>query len=263
VIRFTFWNIETRSDIADALAELAIETQCDVLITAETGGVHVDFDNLLRSAYDPNFRLATSAGSKVHVWTRLKLLRPVAHDAWFEAFSFPEKSGHKLLLIFAHLPSKAGRSPEREWDHAKEFAVAVRKLERTHGTRTLVFGDLNLFPYDPGARAPEALNAIASQRMAIASPTRRSRYKSYDVFYNPTWNLLGDAFGTPGTFFWDDTRDWYVLDQVLVRPLLIPQFQLRSLRVVSTIGTSDLVNSDGRPSKNWPDHLPLTFHMDI
>jgi len=48
------------------------------------------------------------------------------------------------------------------------------------------------------------------------------------AFYNPTWNLLGDANGPPGTYYWRNGREeagWYVLDHVLLRPKIVSRLR--------------------------------------
>ena len=273
MVAFTFWNVDNTDkprDIAMPLVRLAIETRCDVLITAETGDAHVGLESYLQAACDVNFRHLTLLPCRVHVWTKLpstRLRRVESVASLYEAFELLSASLDPVLLVFAHLRSKPRRHSTREWADTLEFVAALRKMEqrRSVGGGTVVLGDLNLHPYDVAMRYPDSLNAVASRQVVTARPRRTHRKATYERFYNPTWNLLGDANGPPGTHYWRNGREeagWYVLDHVLLRPAIVPRFRTSSLRVVTTIGRETLVGSDGTLARRWPDHLPLTFELE-
>jgi len=273
MVAFTFWNIDNTDeprDLAEPLVRLAIETQCDILATAETGDAHAGLESFLQAACDENFRHLTSLPCRVHIWTRLgrdRIRRVESEPSLYESFELLSASLGPALLVFAHLRSKPGRHPTREWADTLEFVAALRALEgrRNASGGTLVLGDLNLHPYDVAMRYPDALNSVASRQVVVASPRRTYRKTTHDRFYNPTWNLLGDANGPPGTHYWRNGREevgWYVLDHVLLGAKLAPRLHLSSLRVVTTIGPDTLVAADGTMARQWPDHLPLTFELE-
>jgi hypothetical protein len=229
MVAFTFWNVDNTDkdrDLAGLLVRLAIETRCDVLVTAETGAAHVGLESFLQAACDVNFRHLTFLPCRVHVWTRLpgaRLHRVESDAPLYEAFELLNAPLGPVLLVFAHLRSKPRRHSTRERADTLEFVAALRKMEqrRSISSGTLVLGDLNLHPYDVAMRYPGSLNAVASRQLVTARPRRTYRHATYDRFYNPSWNLLGDANGPPGTHYWRNGREeagWYVLDHVLLRP---------------------------------------------
>jgi hypothetical protein len=265
-----FWNIDNkrqdRPEIEFDIAQLARETRCDILATAETGNAYVGLETLLQSAVDPAFRTATLVEPRVAVWTRLdrNAFSPHYTGKRFEAFRLSHADGTKTLLIAAHLRSKVSRASDLELEDTREFVADLRHLEKAQGPRTtLVVGDFNLHPWDNAMRYPHALNSVASRHIATNAPQSKKAGVTYDRFYNPSWNLLGDSSGPPGTFYGFSAGPggpaWHVLDQVLMRPLVIPRFRLPSLRVVTTIGGRNLVGANGGLPRRGPDHLPLTF----
>ncbi len=113
-----------------------------------------------------------------------------------------------------------------------------------------------------------AFNAVMDVRLA-RKETRTVQHRRYGYFYNPMWNLMGDATpGPPASFFYDprtqDDLQWHLLDQVLVSPDLIDALDVNSVRILDKIGDVSLVTKEGRPRKaKFSDHLPLYFELEI
>ena len=93
----------------------------------------------------------------------------------------------------------------------------------------------------------------------------------FPYFYNPMWSFMGDLSKySPGTFYYhaNDAENhyrWHMLDQVLIRPSLIPTFVPDSLKILDINESGSLlINEDkGRGSKSQLcDHLPVTFSLD-
>ncbi len=263
----TFWNIGKNERLAADIALLVQETGCDILALAETGDAHLDLTRVLQQVA-PNARHITPLGKSIHVWTTLRedKIEPADSRDRCEAFKVEIQAPLPTLMVFVHLRSKVGRSVIDEIAETSEFASVIRKMEKSSlsAGRTIVVGDFNLHPYDETMLHPKGLGASASATIVAAEPPRRWRGETFDRFYNPTWNLLGDAHGPPGTYYWtDDMRggNWYCLDQVLLRAPAIPNFLPASLRVVTSIGGRPLIAPSGKPAPNWSDHLPITFAL--
>ena len=265
----TFWNIDKKLSLVPDIALLMKVTDCDILVLAETGGARVDLDTVLQQTVDRRVRHITPFGKVVHVWTTLtsKEIRNASSKDRFEAFRVQTMAPEPTLMVFAHLRSKVGRATAGEVLDTKEFAANVRAIEKRPWSvgRTIVAGDLNLWPYDDAMLLPEVLGASASRTIVAGQPTKRRNGSVFDRFYNPTWNLLGDASGPPGTYYWEnDARggNWYCLDQILLRAPLIQTFALSSLHVVTSINGRALIAPNGRPEPQWSDHLPITFALE-
>jgi hypothetical protein len=55
-----------------------------------------------------------------------------------------------------------------------------------------------------------------------------------------------------------------MLDQVVVRPVLIPRLPLTSLRIITGGPGGNLARPDGRPDrKNGSDHFPVVFDLEL
>lgn len=131
---------------------------------------------------------------------------------------------------------------------------------------TVVIGDLNSNPYDPGVISTEGLHAVQSRRIA-ARGSRLVAGERFTFFYNPMWSHFGDTGASPpGTYYYDNSSTselfWYMLDQVLIRPTLLPLFRNDSLEIITSIGETSLLTKDGRPdARAASDHLPIMFAL--
>ena len=183
-----------------------------------------------------------------------------------------------ILLIAAHLDAPQLSLPGRaEW--ARELARDIRMIEGDAGhTRTVLVGDLNMNPFDPGLVETSALHAVMTKKLAASVQVLESR-RDFLPFYNPMWSFFGDwspAVGpegnsperVPGTYFFRDTNDranhfWHVYDQVLLRPELMDR--LVRLDIVGTDGSEPLTSKkSGRPrGLLLSDHLPILFTIEL
>ena len=265
----TFWNVDERVSLTADIAILMKETGSDILVLGETGNVHAGLDLVLQQVVDPCVRHLTPYSGDVHVWTKLdeKQIALTRSEDRFEAFKVRTMASETTLIVFAHLRSKSKRSAEEEALDTEQFLVALRMMEQAEcpAERTVVAGDLNLRPFDPAMMMHRLFGASASRTIVERKPTMRRRGQEHARFYNPSWRLLNDSNGPPGTYFWkDDTLggNWYCVDQVLLRGALIPSFMPETLRVVTSIGGRTLIARNGKPAPNWSDHLPITFALE-
>ena len=89
--------------------------------------------------------------------------------------------------------------------------------------------------------------------------------KEFYMFYNPMWNLLGDAQEPYGTYYYAGNDPintyWNIYDQVIIRPALRARFVENSLRIIKETKTRFLLDSNGHPDKKISDHLPIVFEI--
>jgi endonuclease/exonuclease/phosphatase family metal-dependent hydrolase len=172
------------------------------------------------------------------------------------------------LLAVTHLPSKAGgHTDEGQASYANTVAAELAGYEDRRGHRNTVFvGDFNMNPYDLGMTLVDCMHGLMTSELAQGKD-RDYRNRAYRRFYNPMWGLFGDRTpGPAGTHFWKSSiphnTHWGMLDQVLLRPALIPT--LAKLEILDGDGNHPLVADDGYPDKSYlSDHLPLLFELDI
>lgn len=194
-----------------------------------------------------------TCGARSSIW----LYQPIG--------SFP------FLVVGLHLPSKQNRSDVDQQEDAKQIRLQIEKYECEYSnTRTVVVGDFNMMPFELGMAGSEGFHGIMSR--AIAQRKSRTLYsESRSFFYNPMWGRLGDtSLGPPGSWTGAPNQHvlwhyWYLFDQVLVRPDLIPNLQIDTVRVVDEIEQTSLIGKTGLVSQaeDHPDHLPLTFFLKM
>jgi hypothetical protein len=185
----------------------------------------------------------------------------------------------EILLFVVHLGSKLYKSDESQTLAAPRFHQVIRLAERrARHERTILVGDFNLNPFDPAMVGAEGLNAVMTRELALRK-TRTVDALQYPFFYNPMWGLFGDAtheiyppghadHEPPGTCYFPARESrwyyWNMLDQVLLRPTLLPMFRNRDLRVLTTDGYTSFLHQTGLPDReNFSDHLPLLFHLHL
>ncbi len=184
-------------------------------------------------------------------------------------FAIDPPGQRPVLLTAVH-----GRDAFTSRPGAQRLALArvvenARWAERRAGhRRSIVAGDFNVNPYDEAALACDGLHAVMSKREAVRhGRTVAGRY--YDYFYSPMFRLLDAHDDRPPATFFRGGSDaveprWHMLDQVVIRPELIPRFRSDALRIVDAIGGASLLTPAGRPDRRvGSDHLPLVFQVDL
>ncbi|UFH50512.1 hypothetical protein [Pseudomonas sp. KNUC1026] len=156
-----------------------------------------------------------------------------------------------VLLAFVHLPSKLHTDDIGQVHIATFFKQDLEKAESEAGhADSIVTGDFNMNPFDHGMMSAAAMNSLPCLATA-ARMERKLHGNSFSFFYNPSWNLLGDFSGVPGTYYHSSPSSlshyWNTLDQVILRPSIARKLDKASLKILTTAGPFDLVNSKKRP----------------
>jgi hypothetical protein len=81
------------------------------------------------------------------------------------------------------------------------------------------------------------------------------------------WGRMGDSSpGASGTYYYKGSGYinyfWNTFDQVLLRPALFDYFFQKDLKVVSEVGTKQLLNKTGILNAS-SDHLPVMLTLRI
>jgi hypothetical protein len=265
-MRVCFWNTARRAD-PDLVTTLCDDQDIDVLVLAECG---VPVTTLLRrintgraSLYYPD--PSPGVTRKLTILTRflpsqVTALRDTG-DLAIRQLSPP--LGGDFLLVALHLPSKMHYSDDDQMLLTPNLARAIRDAERQVGhERTVVIGDFNMNPFEPGMVGAFGFQAVMDRRVASRA-VRTVRGDEAHYFYNPMWAKLGDfSSEPPGTYFYDAgkpiTMYWHAFDQILLRPSLASFFQPTDLSIVTSIGSRELRSGTYlRPDRDISDHLPI------
>lgn len=254
MITFLFWNVSRRFP-EEVLGALIAEWNVDVLVLAEVPS----------SAPDTIQGLPRSGGrvpTALTIYSRWEM-RPIEETRRWTIRSWESSEG-ELLLVAVHLPSPQHFDEASRTMEAAHFAREIRDVEDRRGhRRTILVGDLNMNPFEPGVVGAEGLHAISSRAIA-AEGSRTIQGREYPFFYNPMWGQLGDR----GTYFYRKSVPlcyfWNAFDQILLRPSLLPFWLVDELRILTGIGDITFIDSMGRPSaSHFSDHLPILFRLEL
>ena len=268
MLSIVFWNLK-KLKRAKLIAQLVRDTSADVVLLAECIDDNDDLIDELKSSSQKLFTNAHPLSTRVRIYSGL----PEASVEPLEVSNVGRLAIQKLtcgkldcLLAAVHLPSKINNSDADQLQFAQQVSESIRHLENKHKhQRTILVGDLNMNPFDPGVVGAYAFHGVMTRTIAI-DRARTLHDREHPYFYNPMWNLLGDETpGPPGTHYIRLGRPleyfWNMYDQVLIRPDLLQYFQ-KNPCVVVEIGGEPLLSKSGLPNeKIGSDHLPLFFQL--
>jgi endonuclease/exonuclease/phosphatase family metal-dependent hydrolase len=172
-----------------------------------------------------------------------------------------------VLLAVVHLPSKMGGvTSEDQLAWVTDISRDIANTEDEDDCQnTVLVGDLNLNPYDPGTTSVLGLHGLMAKELMRATE-RKHRGRSYRCFYNPMWGLFGDRTpGPPGTYYWESSvpsnPHWHMLDQVLLRPAL--KDRLRNVQILAGDGYQSFLTNGTARKEHLSDHLPILFQLEL
>ena len=267
---FLFWNLNGKP-LGRLVAAIAREHDVDVLMLAECSMRIGDLLIELNEGQRSGFSLSPGVPSGLRILTRFprSAIRPISDSAHLAMRRITHPLGIDVLLVAAHLPSKRFQRPE---DQLESAMFAVRDIEaaeaRIGHTRTIVCGDMNMDPFEPGMVGAAAFHGVMSRQTA----SREQRTVGGDqrrFFYNPMWSFYGDHPNAPaGTYHYTGstytTYFWHMFDQVLLRPSLLRRFATGDTAILTEAGSLSLLTPSGVPdTRVASDHLPLLFRLDL
>lgn len=258
IVRILFWNTYKKK-INQIIYKLWCEYQLDLIILTEYTD---DVNELVKMINNPDINQCMTIGcDKIKMVGNTKRIQPGLQD---EEFSI-QIVDKQYLLCGVHFLSKIFSGNERKREiRISEFLENVVNEENKHGLKAVITGDFNLNPYDDSCLDAAFLHALPSRQVAKRLKRTVSN-RSFNMFYNPMWNLLGDFDDPPGTYYYGGSDAvnpfWNIYDQVIIRPELIPRFNNDALKIVTHADDISLLNRQGHPDKNISDHLPIIFEM--
>ncbi len=265
-----FWNLKGKP-LWMRLASIIARHDVDIVMLAECPEMTAECCLFLSEQTKRNFHIVPGQSPRLRLLTRLPE----------EAFSpvFDDLSGRlmirrlrlkeprvDILLALVHLQSKLHHAEEDQRMLAMELARDIGDHEaRFAHARTVLVGDFNMNPFEPGVVGASGLHAVMTRAIAEKGTrtvsSRESRY-----FYNPMWSYFGDrSEGPPGTYYYRKSTPicyfWNMFDQVLLRPDIV--HWLKDLRILDHDGSTSLLDKLGQPdSETASDHLPLYFRLN-
>lgn len=186
---------------------------------------------------------------------------------YYSVFKIIEQDS-TMLLVAVHLPSLTNAERDDLNMYSCQISREIEQYEDAIGIeRTVVIGDFNMNPFDNGMVSADSFNAVMCPEIA----KKKYRIVLFDkkkFYYNPMWSLMGDSnYIAKGTYFYGKSPKsyyWYTYDQVIIRPDLIANFNMKELKIVHSINDQNLLTEKGIPnSKQFSDHLPLKFEINM
>ncbi|MGL6072969.1 MAG: endonuclease/exonuclease/phosphatase family protein [Fimbriiglobus sp.] len=262
-LRVLFWNCYSKP-LTTHLARLVETTRANVVAVAEWGGTDMELEACVSTVRPFRFIGGMSGSVRMVVHPdELEIDGQVDHPR-YSILSSAYPARPKLILAVVHLRSKLRSTPADQTLAATHVMEVLRRVETaSEHSRTIVFGDFNMNPFEDGMMVANGFNS-SSTLWTTRNESRVADHVEYPQFYNPMWSHFGDRTpGPPGTYYFNDGAIcyyWNMLDQVLLRPSVAEA--LTELRILDSDGKEPLVTKNGLPSERISDHLPLFFVID-
>jgi len=268
--RFLFWNLGGLVDHR-TIVPLLQDGRFDVLVFAEC-----EFDPELL-AFDLSQSGARSYAPSVGATIRLRVISALGEGFIREVYS--NATGRLSLrrirlgageigLAVVHLKSPVGNWDTRELDgEAQRVATELWQQADLAGLEHLcVLGDFNLQPFDYGLSSAHGFFGLMTKE-SVRIGERTVQGRRFRPLYNPMWGCFGDRTAGPsGTFHLKDSSplcyDWHMLDQVLFSEGILPLL-VDPGTILSELGGQTLLDAKGRPNRQYSDHLPIAFELNL
>jgi hypothetical protein len=286
MLNLAFWNLGGKN-CGDAVIELGElvnrsggqQFSPDVILGfSEPAGVnwHVTLEKLgddwsIKHTVQNKFVILSNIGS------RISRTKEMSFSFFVEIDTFKGiqgKSPKKIIVCFTHVPSAFAKysPPNAKSLAARDLRESVSEIERDWiNNDTVLIGDLNMDPFDSAMVDCCGLNATMCRQIALQQTREcgsKDRKQEIRFFYNPMWALLGDRTpdNQPGSMYhsgdFTDSLYWHCFDQVLLRPTLIPFLAERNPKILTRIGSFELLTHNGVINRaHFSDHLPVAISL--
>jgi hypothetical protein len=267
---FLLWNVQ-KKDLSGLVVRLVKEHRVGVVVLVE----RPERDEALLQALRETGRFTrVESHNRIGVYTRLGRsacvrLRPPVDDERMDFWHLCPGGRTDMLLAAVHGLDRVNYGDDRRGLHFQRLTANVGQLERQlNHKRTAVVGDFNASPFETAVAGALGLHAIRMSEVG-GRDHRIIMQQRYEFFYNPMWTCYGRGDPSPPATYYFNGSDvyelfWRMLDQVVVRPQMLPYFPERSLRIVRRAGLTSLLTAAGLPNEtDASDHLPLVFRIKL
>ena len=268
---FLLWNTNRKAP-DEVIARLVQEYGVDVLLLIERPFPPALLVSMLNRvapfqivASHRRFQLLTRFDSAL-----MPRLKPVVANDRSDYWHLKLPGQADVLVVGIHGYDLINYNPDQCEMLFARIAANIRDIEDrvTGHKRSIVFGDFNANPFDPVVGSLRGLHAIQLSSVA-GKRSRPYENQHHEFFYNPMWARFGSGDGTPSaTYYYYKYKPheifWHMLDQVVLRPALLPLFPEADLKIIGEVAGSSLLKKNGTPDpKRGSDHLPLFFRLDL
>ena len=262
-----FWNTK-RGAAAYLLKNLCDEYAVDVLILAEETSSKKYLETILDGGASSRYVEFDPVPSRIRFFSKQSsgALSLVSDSGRASIRMYQAPGEEPIILGGVHLPSKLHADDSAQLMAATNLREMIEAAElQFNHSRSILIGDFNMNPFDPGMISCSGLHGVSTQSVAKRLE-RVVQEGTYKFFYNPMWSRLGDGSkGPAGSYFlWSSepvSHFWNGLDQALIRPSLLDFYKDDNFHIVDQIGSTSLVDRD-RVSKVASDHLPIILKLE-
>lgn len=263
-MNYLFWNTNKKK-INNILKDIIIENNCDIVALAEYEDDIKSLINSLDKEHIDMYEFKMIACKRITLITKFKpmFIGRFSDSSHYVILKIPHESMQHHLVTFVHLPSKLHSNNTDLLFEVRELVTNLEKDEcKCNCNNSIIIGDFNINPFESPMISAGSAHAISCKNV-VSKRKRRIGDIDYKMFYNPMWNLFGDNKGVPGTYYYSGSGHevyfWNIFDQVIIRPEVIQFFKSDSLKIITNVKETNLLNSNGKPNKNISDHLPIFF----
>lgn len=277
MIGILFWNtninskncndIERNSRIEDAIVQLTIDMQCDIIVLAEYNIETIGLCNKLSLKNRDFEEDVIIQDSRIKVISDKLLEKELIRDNKYYVIQNFMKNAHSFLLAGVHFPSKLYTNPGDIRLVGGDFSRDMLESEKeVMHKNTIIVGDFNANPFEELMTDAGYIHAIYDATAVENKKYRIVYEKERQMFYNPMWNFLGDFNESMGTYYSDTGKAekfyWNIFDQVIISADVIKAFLKESLTIITKVQYISFVKKDKHPdSKMYSDHLPIYFSI--
>lgn len=258
-MNFLFWNLNKKQEAYNILHTIACDEDVDVMMVAEVP--------CGQSAINGYQYLSPINGkdAKVRVFYRNTIVINEIYSGRLFSAQKIALDDINFNLIACHLHSKVNCNENEQRELSANFVKEILEFEESCASNnTVVCGDFNMNPFDSGMIYARSFHAVMDRHIAI-NKHRTIQGEKYSYFYNPMWNCLGDknTGDAPGTYYYNKSEYeqyfWHILDQVILRPNMIPYFDDDQLRIIGKTRQCCLLTQNNKINQTISDHLPVKF----
>lgn len=278
MVGILFWNTcitnKSKTDtqhisrIEDAIVNIVQETDCDIIVLAEFNSPITGLCNKLSLiGRDFRERKSIAGNARVKILADNRILSEIIRESRYYIIHNFNLTGYHFLLGGVHFPSKLCTEPKDVEVVGSDFICATKESEReTKHEKVIMIGDFNTNPFEPIITDFGYLHAIFDSSTVEQARSRELFGIKKQIFYNPMWNLLGDANYPKGSYYSNSGKAsklfWNIFDQVIISADIIKAYKKDSLKILTGVGDKCFVNKNGKPDEIlYSDHLPLFFAL--
>ena len=165
---FLFWNMNGKR-LESLVASLAAEHNAEIVVLAECEiPVEILLHHLNKTC--PAFQYSPrTLCEKIEVFTkfRAEFLKPLDEGKRYSIRRLALPAREEILVAVAHLPSKINFSEASQKEECCLLAGRIRRVEEQEGhERTVLFGDLNVNPFESGVISTIGFHASMTRSVA-------------------------------------------------------------------------------------------------